>query len=356
VDSTHQYEMSLKKDGLFINLSSDDVYFISRQMDKWFRIMLDDSYVPVSAPKRKPPVEATPPAPVPAPLPAVEAPAVVYNPEPPPPPALDPMNSSASSSVPVPEPLLPNQPISAAGPEITPHAAHPAEVDKVASAQSPSAAMAPPEPIPPSLPLPELTPVELPMMPASIAPPVTEIDLVIPMAPPSIHERLAAQQAEISAQAISPALVLVSESALPAAPILSAGVPVDDFEAIMNTVMQDLDEEAMPESAVAAEDLLPMESVASLSDLCDRSTAQSTHDYLLLAAYYLTTFDHQKTFSLKQLNSSLVKAGQSPVNHSTLETALQQGVLTMVPDLTGTAEVSEYRLSDLGSATALNLF
>jgi hypothetical protein len=256
---------------------------------------------------------------------------------------------------------------SAAGPEIMPQAVHPAEAEKVAAAQAPSPVMAPPEPIPTTLPLPELPAMEMPEPPPHLAPPAPSPDVMIPVSPPSIHERLAAQQAESAGVASEPATppvaMPVSESTLPAAPVApptpatapeSVG-PEDDFEAIMNTVMQDLDGDALPENAPGAEELLSLDSVASLSDLCDRSRAESTTDFLLLAAYYMTHYDQQKNFSLKQLNSALVRAGLSPVNHSALESALQQGVLTMVPDLTGTAEVSEYRLSELGTSTAEGL-
>lgn len=98
-----------------------------------------------------------------------------------------------------------------------------------------------------------------------------------------------------------------------------------------------------------------MESISSLSDLCQHASADSTDDFLLLAAYYLTTFEQQTAFTLKQLNSSLVKSGKSPVNHGVLEVALQQGVLDMVPDLNGTAEISEYCLTEQGDLAANKL-
>ena len=48
MEDMHRYEINLKQGDLFISLSSGDVYFISKQMDKWFKVLLDDSYVPIT--------------------------------------------------------------------------------------------------------------------------------------------------------------------------------------------------------------------------------------------------------------------------------------------------------------------
>src|SRR5690348_9995033 len=90
MDGQHQYEITLKKDDLFINLSSDDVYFISKQMDKWFRILLDDSYVPVTLPSYPKP---QPPEPVAVAQPEPEPVA------PPAPPPVEPVAPSAPQPV-----------------------------------------------------------------------------------------------------------------------------------------------------------------------------------------------------------------------------------------------------------------
>lgn len=94
---------------------------------------------------------------------------------------------------------------------------------------------------------------------------------------------------------------------------------------------------------------------ASLADLCRYSRANEVQDFLLLSALYLNRSENAETFSLKRLNSALVKAGQSPANHSALEAALTRGVLAMVPDLSDSAEVSEYELTPAGLQTANEL-
>ncbi|MBY0405139.1 MAG: hypothetical protein K2X66_14660, partial [Cyanobacteria bacterium] len=65
-------------------------------------------------------------------------------------------------------------------------------------------------------------------------------------------------------------------------------------------------------------------------------------------------------FSLKQINSLLIKSNLTPVNHSVVENALAKGFIEMVPDLTGMAEVTEYILTVdggvSGKSTAEKLF
>jgi len=392
VEALHHYDMSLKKNGLYVSLASDDMVFISRQMDKWFHILLDEKSRPPVLPLPQATAQTVPIAPPQvaqgpvAPSVAVAATPLAVKPEPAPesiaPPAQPepvaavvappPVAAVPEPQVGLPEPetkaIEPTTPVVElpvldatlpAGPAITPQAVTPVEAEKIAVEEASEAIMAPPEPIPPSKPagLPELDlkAVEVPPMPESIAPPETRAEapdepVVIPVAPPSIHERLAAHHA-----ATSMAAPIASEVVPAMAQPIEPSEPIDDFDAIMNSVMQDLDAEELPETALGAEDSLPMESISSLSDLCNHSSAETMDELLLLAAYYLTTFEQQKAFTLKQLNSSLVKSGKSPVNHGVLEVALQEGVLDMVPDLNGTAEISEYRLTEQGDLAANKL-
>jgi hypothetical protein len=61
-DEQHHYEIDITQGDLFIQLSSDDVNFISDQMKRWFTVFIDDSYkpivippTPVLIPKTRPP-------------------------------------------------------------------------------------------------------------------------------------------------------------------------------------------------------------------------------------------------------------------------------------------------------------
>ena len=144
--------------------------------------------------------------------------------------------------------------------------------------------------------------------------------------------------------------------------------PKDDFESVMDTVMRDLEAPPPPlpsapviqslyeDSPVAAPRPMNLDLVNSLADLCDQAQPGSSEDYLLLASDYLSQVESQACFSLKRINANLVKSGLTPVNHSALEAVLSKGYLSMVPDLSGTAEVSEYSITDDGLAFVNQLF
>lgn len=329
MDGQHSYEISLKKDDLFINLSSDDVYFISKQMDKWFRILMDDSYVPVSLPQRPqaepapqamaaPPVaEAPPPAPAPQPSPEPPAPApIVAEPAPP---------------QPEPAPAPPPQPI------VEQPAPQPEPIVAPVPAPEPPVALPEPQPVMAAAPAPvvDLPPV---MQPQPVAPPAPPVLSVVPQQPAPEPTPIGAVEAK----------------------------PKDDFDNVMDSVMRDLEapppEPRQPALPPVLADEGPLKEpadltlISSLSDLCEQAHAGTSEDYLLLASYYLNQMEHQEAFSLKRINSNLVKSGLTPVNHSVLEAVLTKGYLAMVPDMTGTAEVSEYMITPLGLNVVNDLF
>ncbi|HEY9687334.1 MAG TPA: hypothetical protein V6C52_10195 [Coleofasciculaceae cyanobacterium] len=405
MDGQHQYEINLKKDGLFINLSSDDVYFISKQMDKWFRILLDDSYIPVSLAKPQPAPQAAPepafiptheatlmpttapqPAPgapmplaepsqpVPAqtvpvyeqpPMPAQPQPQPVAYPQPqyqmPPQAAPQPQEYQQAYQQPQPQPV-PQPAFVQAAPQPTVQQPTPqpmvaqvaqapiAPVPAYAEAQAPAAPQyqqpyppQPQAPMPPVMPMPQLEPVAI-QQPQQMA--TQPAPAVYPQAPAE-----AAQYPEVPSAAPAP---------------LDPAVK-DDFEAMMDSLMKDFEtEDSAAPTATAVmvpngngngrtENHAEPAPIYSLADLCDRSHAGSSEDYLLLSAYYLTRFEQLEKFSLKRINSMLVKSGLTPVNHSVLETTLTRGYLSMVSDLTGMADVSEYMLTSDGEQAASRL-
>lgn len=363
MDGEHQYEINLKKDGLFINLSSDDVYFISKQMDKWFRILLDDSYVPVTLPQRPMPQAAPEPsvAPMPPQAPVYAEPAPqVQQPQPMQQPVMEPQAQYAQQPAP-PVQAQPPQPMEVAAPMPQAAASQYAGVDLPMAQPQPAVQQqaAPPVQAPvmqaaaPQMP-PQLAPqAPLPQM---AAPPAEQ-----PMQPMPVQQPVPQPQlAGVAAQGQAP---------LPQPPIAPAQ---DDFEAVMDTLMKDFEDPAdelpheapeipvyAPAASPAGYGGLPAEPdlslITSLADLCDRSDASNSEDYLLLTAYYLTRIERQNSFSLKKVNTALVKSGLTPVNHSVLETVLSRGFLSMVPDLTGTAEVSEYMITAQGQQAAIQL-
>jgi hypothetical protein len=319
MDVQHSYEISLKKDALFINLSSDDVYFISKQMDKWFRILLDDNYVPVSLP---------PP------------PSVLSEPEPD-------MTLPQPSAVTLP----PQEPVDPLAPVVqTPQSMPPSQS---VEPKPPVAVIAPLETVMPND-LEALEPSTVqPTQPSPQPQPTVTVNL-----PPVVQPPAASPGLSVVPSSLPEALDTLSSSPEPEA-------VQDDFESVMDTVMRDLEKPVelrpsglpvQPEAfdlPVATADL---SLVSSLADLCEQANAGSSEDFLLLASYYLNQIEYQDSFSLKRINSNLVKSGLTPVNHSILESVLSQGYLSMVPDLTGMAEVSEYAITPEGLDKVNRLF
>jgi hypothetical protein len=178
--------------------------------------------------------------------------------------------------------------------------------------------------------LPEPAPIAAVASPVAPAPEPVEPDVPSPVATP-----------------VEPA----QAPALVAAP--PADAEKDDFEAVLNTLMADLNEEEPPKKTGSGGGLGHIE---SLEDLVDRVQPANPQQFLLLAAYFLTYFEAEEKFSLKRINSLMVKSALSAVNYGTLEGAVSAGLLDTVPDMTGTAEVSEYALTAEGRAQVEKLF
>ena len=71
-------------------------------------------------------------------------------------------------------------------------------------------------------------------------------------------------------------------------------------------------------------------------------------DYLIITALYILNVESQERFTIKQLNSKLVPLNGKPVDHALIEEAINQDLLKIVPDLTGTSEYTEYTLTEQG--------
>ncbi|MGE0200263.1 MAG: hypothetical protein AB7P76_04770 [Candidatus Melainabacteria bacterium] len=387
----HFYEINLKQGPLYIQLSSDDVYFISQQMNKWFEILLDERYVPVKLPERPaapPPVAAASPpaAPAPGDLPPVQ---------------------QAVAAAPAPAPVAEPTPVTAPAP--------PAAKDPL------------PVPVPYTPSAPEPIPAAVPVLPVAEAPPsdaIPQLDLPF----------------ELPAEAAAPAEMPVApmpppaSSPVPAAAVVSEDLDLDegvkdDFEAVMSSLMEDLGgsdapapsaptaqpapaapaggsefpmldlpddlppvvmpsstgpapapspvpafAEVAPQTAAAATAVMDapaaFESPASapaasapgglfsfdsLGELCTRVQPKSPEEFLSMTAFFLTFYEGLDKFSMKRVNSLLVKSGLTPINHSVMEAALSQKHIAIVPDLTGMAETSEYTLTEAGQEFARSL-
>ena len=78
-----------------------------------------------------------------------------------------------------------------------------------------------------------------------------------------------------------------------------------------------------------------------------KNTKDKFH-YLIITAYYLSEFEKMERFALKQLNTKLMQNLSEVIDHATLQDAINQSLIEPVPDLTGTSEVGEYRLTRSG--------
>lgn len=78
-----------------------------------------------------------------------------------------------------------------------------------------------------------------------------------------------------------------------------------------------------------------------------KNTTDKFH-YLMITAYYLSEFEKADRFSLKQINAKLMQNLSEVIDHTTLQEAINQNFVELVPDLTGTSEIGEYRLTVAG--------
>jgi len=78
-----------------------------------------------------------------------------------------------------------------------------------------------------------------------------------------------------------------------------------------------------------------------------KNTTNKFH-YLIITAYYLSEFEKLQRFSLKQINSKLMQNLSEVIDHTTLQEAINESFIEVVPDLTGISDVAEYKLTLAG--------
>lgn len=84
-----------------------------------------------------------------------------------------------------------------------------------------------------------------------------------------------------------------------------------------------------------------------LNLIASKNTSDKFH-YLIITAYYLLEYEKMDRFSLKQINAKLMQNLSEIVDHSVLKSAIEQQFIELIPDLTGMAEIAEYRLTEKG--------
>jgi len=84
-----------------------------------------------------------------------------------------------------------------------------------------------------------------------------------------------------------------------------------------------------------------------LEVVASKNTSDRFH-YLIITAYYLLEFEKMQRFSLKQINAKLMHNLSRVVDHTILREAINQEFVEVVPDLTGSSEAAEYKLTEKG--------
>lgn len=105
------------------------------------------------------------------------------------------------------------------------------------------------------------------------------------------------------------------------------------------------------EEAVANPKIEVVEKVDTLSDFetyLNSYNHRNQTDNLIITAMYVLNIENQERFTLKQLNAKLVPLGLLPIDHSMIESSIEEKLIRIVPDLTGTSEVTEYTLTEDG--------
>lgn len=115
-------------------------------------------------------------------------------------------------------------------------------------------------------------------------------------------------------------------------------MPEEDFENILEDAIEN------PKVEVEEKTEITSPFLAYLSVFSPKNPT----DYLVLTAKYLSENEDLHRFSLKQLNAKLVPATQSPITHNTVQEALENGLITIVPNYTNVADVTEYSLTQSG--------
>lgn len=93
---------------------------------------------------------------------------------------------------------------------------------------------------------------------------------------------------------------------------------------------------------------------ATLEDLLNLKKHDTLLDFLIITAYYLRAIELTDRFSLKQLNSKAMSLAKKPIDHSIIQEAVKKEYLEIIPDYTGMADVTEYKLTPEGESYLLN--
>lgn len=217
----------------------------------------------------------------------------------------------------------------------------------VAPAVSQPQAEIPPEPVVVPQPVVEPKPVE------SVA------SVVEPEAPVKVEEPIAEPQPK-------PIIEPIIETVLPEPIVEPAQNEVFDKASellnTINSIQEDTQPQvvAVPDFEAVLENKIENPTFAPPENKDERflkfihaKNPQDKQNYLVFTAYYLYMFEDCERFSLKQINAKLMQNLSQIVEHEALMNAINDGLIEILPDLTGTAGASEYRLTEFGENSVL---
>ncbi len=87
----------------------------------------------------------------------------------------------------------------------------------------------------------------------------------------------------------------------------------------------------------------------TLPDLLSRIKPENPVEKLILIAFYLNEKENKEKFSIKDINTVSPTSIKSQIDHSVLHDAMSKNFIELVPDISGTAEYTEYKLTKEGA-------
>ena len=135
------------------------------------------------------------------------------------------------------------------------------------------------------------------------------------------------------------------------ASINSMSAPTFDFSDTKQEIVTEVDFESALEESMQN----PRTEVVEKQDIgtdfleyYNTYNPQNDIDKLVVAGMYILNVEHEERFTIKQINAKLVPSIGAAINHATIDEAIKQNLLRIVPDLTETNEYTEYTLTDEG--------
>jgi len=128
----------------------------------------------------------------------------------------------------------------------------------------------------------------------------------------------------------------------------------DNFSDILQKKVASLPEKVGKMISEVAAEAFKEDDSDPFKELINQKNPESMLDYLLITAHYLKEYEKLDRYSLKQINAKTVSFTKQLIDHSIIQKAVSQDYLEVVPDFTGMAGVTEYKITDDGESYVLN--